>query len=72
MTTRIESELFTPAETAQELRVSVGTVKRWCRTGELAAVRTPGGHLRVPIDELRRLRIHTPNGHNDRRNLRGA
>lgn len=58
MATRIESELVTASEAATELRCSVQSVKRWCREGQIAAVRTPGGHWRVPIDELRRLRTY--------------
>lgn len=58
MTVHIVSELATPAEAAAELRCSVGSVKRWCREGQIAAVRTPGGHWRVPIGELRRLRTY--------------
>jgi excisionase family DNA binding protein len=72
MATRIESELWTPAEAALELRCSVGSVKRWCRTGDISAVRTPGGHWRIPIDELRRLRTHRDHRDTDRpADLRG-
>jgi excisionase family DNA binding protein len=58
MTTRIVSELATPAEAAAELRCSVHTVKRWAREGQIAAVKTPGGHWRIPLSELRVLRTH--------------
>jgi excisionase family DNA binding protein len=70
MTVRIESELCTPSEAALELRCSVQSVKRWCREGQISAVRTPGGHWRIPIHELQRLRTHPE--HSDRpADLRG-
>lgn len=70
MAVHIVSELATPAEAAAELRVSVGCVKRWLRDGQLCGVRTPGGHWRVPLDELRRLRTYSL--HSDRpANMKG-
>jgi excisionase family DNA binding protein len=70
MSTRVESELMTPAEAALELRVSVGTVKRWLRGGDLAGVRLPGGGWRIAVDDLRKLRTYPD--HADRpANLRG-
>ena len=70
MATRIEPELLTASEAALELRCSVTSIKRWVAEGQLGAVRTPGGHLRIPVHELRRLRTHPD--HADRpANLRG-
>jgi len=41
--------LLTSQEVAALFRVDPKTVTRWARTGELTAVRTPGGrHLRFP------------------------
>ena len=60
MATRVEPELLTAAEAATELRLSVQTVKRWCREGQISAVRLPGGGWRVPVDELRKLRLYAP------------
>lgn len=41
--------MFSPGELAKLLRVDPKTVSRWCRTGRLAAVITPGGHRRIPV-----------------------
>lgn len=53
----VVSELAYPTEVAQELRVSVGTVKRWLRNGDLEGVRLPGGDWRIPWSEVERLRV---------------
>jgi excisionase family DNA binding protein len=63
-------ELATPAEAATELRTTTATVKRWLRSGELAGVRLPSGHWRVPLSELRALR--TQRIHDHRRRDSGA
>jgi excisionase family DNA binding protein len=52
----VVSELAYPTEVAQELRVSVGTVKRWLRNG-FEGVRLPGGDWRIPWSEVERLRV---------------
>jgi excisionase family DNA binding protein len=36
-------------ELARILRVDPKTVSRWCRTGRLPAVKTLGGHRRIPL-----------------------
>ena len=41
--------MLTPAELARMLHVDAKTVSRWCRTGNLEAMKTPGGHRRVPL-----------------------
>jgi excisionase family DNA binding protein len=66
MTRTVQSELLTVGEAAQELRCSVASVKRWLRDGQIAGVRTPGGHWRVPISELRALRVHADTSDRDR------
>ena len=38
------SQLLTPEEAAERLQVSLSTVKRWLRSGELNGVK-PGGRL---------------------------
>ncbi|MBA3332970.1 MAG: helix-turn-helix domain-containing protein, partial [Actinobacteria bacterium] len=51
-------ELVTPAEAAQALRLSVGTIYREVRHGEIRAVRLNDkkrGALRIPMSELERL-----------------
>lgn len=43
---------LTLAVVADELDVSTRTVQRWVENGDLAAVRLPGGRLRVQRAEL--------------------
>lgn len=42
-------KLLTTKEVAKVLQSSESSVKRWCDQGTLSAVRTPGGHRRVPM-----------------------
>lgn len=42
----------TTGETAKMLGVGLNTVKRWINNGDLRAVQTPGGHWRVPEENL--------------------
>jgi len=46
-------QITTPAAAAH-CKVSVPTMKRWIRTGTLAAFQTPGGHYRIEVDEFER------------------
>ena len=50
-------ELVTPAEAAQALSLSVGSIYRGVRDGEIRAVRLTDkrGALRIPVSELARL-----------------
>jgi molybdopterin-binding protein len=45
----------TPAEAADALGVSYQTIKQWIYRKKLRSTRTPGGHHRIPIAEVRRL-----------------
>jgi excisionase family DNA binding protein len=45
-------QFFTVAETAEMLRVSTRTVRRWIDRGDLIAHR-PGGVVRIAEDDLR-------------------
>jgi excisionase family DNA binding protein len=65
-TVRHESELLTPAEAATELRTSVGTLKRWLRSGQLPGVKLPSGEWRVAEGDLRALRTHAIRDHRRR------
>lgn len=47
----MDSPYLTPAEVARHLRVDAQTVRRWCTTGELEAVRA-GKLLRIHRDAL--------------------
>jgi molybdopterin-binding protein len=46
------ASLLTPRETALRLGISYPTVKQWLYQGKLKAVKTPGGHYRIPEAEL--------------------
>src|SRR6201990_3157234 len=43
---------ISPREAAQRLGISYPTVKQWLYHGKLKAVKTPGGHYRIPESEL--------------------
>jgi len=42
-------------EVAEELRVSVGTLRNWIRDGRVRAIRLPGGTLRITRAEFDRV-----------------
>ena len=48
-------DLLTTGEAAAELQVSVQTVRRWERQGDLRAVRTPGNQRRFRRSEVEAL-----------------
>lgn len=45
-------DLVSPRQVAQALGVSEASLKRWCDRGLLPAVRTAGGHRRLPVNEV--------------------
>jgi excisionase family DNA binding protein len=49
--------LLTPGEAAAVLRVSVDTIRRLCRTGNLPSIHIagPGSSLRIPAEAIDRL-----------------
>jgi len=48
-------ELLKPTVAASRLGVSYATVKQWIYSGKIESVRTPGGHYRIPTDEIDRM-----------------
>jgi molybdopterin-binding protein len=44
--------LLTPRQAAEKLGISYPSLKHWILAGRVRTVKTPGGHHRVPIDEL--------------------
>lgn len=47
--------LLTTGEVAKLLGMSRETVRLWCKTGKLKAIRTPGGQYRIPRSELEKM-----------------
>jgi excisionase family DNA binding protein len=50
-----EKELYTPAQAAKKLGVSVKTIQRWDKAGKIAVVRTLGNQRRISAQEVRKL-----------------
>lgn len=48
-------EWLKPAEAAERLGVSYATLKQWIYRGRIESVRTPGGHHRIPLEEVERM-----------------
>ena len=44
--------LLTPRDAALRLGISYAAIKQWIYRGKLKAVKTPGGHYRIPEAEL--------------------
>jgi molybdopterin-binding protein len=49
------SALYRVPEAARQLSISAPTLKLWIRSGKVHSIRTPGGHHRIPRDEIDRL-----------------
>jgi methanogenic corrinoid protein MtbC1 len=43
---------ISPKQMARAIGVSEASVKRWCDKGLIATCRTPGGHRRLPVNEV--------------------
>jgi molybdopterin-binding protein len=61
-----------PKDAAIRLGISYATVKQWIYSGKLRTVRTPGGHHRIPEQELERFipKSEIRSGPQGRRNFR--
>jgi diguanylate cyclase (GGDEF)-like protein/excisionase family DNA binding protein len=52
-----DGETITLSEAADALGVSHSTVRRWANSGRVPSVRTPGGHRRFGVSDVRRLSV---------------
>jgi molybdopterin-binding protein len=61
---RATEEFIRPRDAAVQLQISYPTIKQWIYHRKLRAVKTPGGHYRIPQSEVDRL-LHRTRGHNE-------
>ena len=47
---------FSTGQVARQLGTTAAAVRAWCENGVIAVKTTPGGHRRVPVSEVQRLR----------------
>jgi len=59
-----DGPLLRPRDAAVELQISYPTIKQWIYTRKLRAIKTPGGHYRIPQSEVDRL-LYRTRGHNE-------
>lgn len=45
-------ELLTPRQAADAIGISYPTLKHWILAGKINTIKTPGGHHRIPANEL--------------------
>ena len=63
-TRRMDEAMVRPRDAAVQLQISYPTIKQWIYRRKLRAVKTPGGHYRIPQAEVDRL-LHRTRGHNE-------
>ncbi len=56
-------ELLRPRDAAVQLQISYPTIKQWIYRRKLRAIKTPGGHYRIPQSEVDRF-LYRTRGHN--------
>ena len=61
---RSDAALLRPRDAAVALQISYPTIKQWIYHRKLRAVKTPGGHYRIPQSEVDRL-LYRTRGHNE-------
>jgi molybdopterin-binding protein len=61
--------LLTPRDAAMRLGISYAAIKQWIYRGKLKAIKTPGGHYRIPESELDALLFKTKRPEIPRRHL---
>jgi len=52
---KLDKRYYGTVEAARILEVSTFAVWKWCKEGKIKAGRTPGGHYRIPREEVERL-----------------
>ena len=52
---KLEKEFYRTGEVAKMLGVAITTVSYWCKIGKVKAIKTAGGHYRIPREEVERL-----------------
>lgn len=60
----VPETLLRPRDAAVALQISYPTIKQWIYHRKLRAVKTPGGHYRIPQTEIDRL-LYRARGHNE-------
>ena len=68
--------LLTPRQAAEKIGISYAALKHWILAGRVHTVKTPGGHHRIPPDELEKF-LPAPQAHpgariSGRNQLRGT
>ena len=58
------NRLLTISETAELLGAGVSTLRHWDKTGQLVAIRTPGGHRRYRLNDIERFKGVESSGEN--------
>jgi excisionase family DNA binding protein len=53
---RTKRRYLTTGDVARECEVTLASVKKWIDQAKLQAVRTPGRHFRIPVEEFERFR----------------
>ena len=66
---RSEETLLRPRDAAVQLQISYPTIKQWLYHRKLKAVKTPGGHYRIPQSEINRLLYRTRGRNQDERRV---
>jgi excisionase family DNA binding protein len=61
--------LLTPRDAAMRLGISYAAIKQWIYRGKLKAIKTPGGHYRIPESELDALLFKAKRPETPRRQL---
>lgn len=55
-------DLLKPHEAARQLGISYPTIKQWIYRRKIKSIRTPGGHHRIPRNEIDRLTFFGQSG----------